>query len=392
MSVDILQLAKEAAAKKQTNPNVINATIGMYYDEEGRIGGMPSVFKGLKALNEDQVLPYPAADGGEPFKSNVISWVLGQYEDKLRKDLYISACATPGGSGAITQTFDLYGKPGNKVFISDVRWQYDRFASRAHLSIFDHNTFVDGHFDIDSFQSRLAALCEIQKQVIVIINDPCHNPTGYILSMCEWKKILSILNQFKDNDIVFLYDIAYLEFTNEEDSRLKLSYLNVLEDHVITIVSFSGSKTYGVYGVRLGAAIAISKNEQKILDYQKNAVAHARGSWSSTPTPAIELLNYFSLEEHQNDFLKDLEHIKTSVKARSDLFKSQAEENHLLTHPFESGFYTIVLAEDPDLAFKKLLDQDIYTIPMAGGIRLSLCSLPLKEIDGLAGRIKEILK
>ncbi len=392
MIVDILQLAKEAAAKKELNPNVINATIGMYFDEEGRIGGMPSVFKGLKSLDEDHVLPYPAADGGEQFKSNVISWVLGTYEEKLRKSLYMSACATPGGSGAITATFDIYGKPYEKVFISNIRWQYDRFANRAHLSIFDHNTFVDGHFDIVSFKEELAKLCAVQKQVIVIINDPCHNPTGYTLSLCEWKQILSILNMFKDNQIVFLYDLAYLEFTHEEDSRLKISYLDVLEENVLTIISFSGSKTYGIYGVRLGAAIAISKDEKKVLNFQKAAIEHARGSWSATPTSAIELLNYFSIKDNQKDFLMDLEVMKKRVKARSDLFKKQAADINLLTHPFKSGFYTIVLADDPDETFKKLLKEEIYTIPMSGGVRLSLCSLPLKEIDGLAVRIKEIIK
>ena len=84
----------------------------------------------------------------------------------------------------------------------------------------------------------------MQKRVIVIINDPCHNPTGYTLSLDEFKTIIDILNKYKDNDIVFLYDVAYLEYTSEKDNRIKMLELLRLEAHVITILAFSGSKIW----------------------------------------------------------------------------------------------------------------------------------------------------
>lgn len=391
MSIDILKVAKEAQAKKADNPDVINATVGMYYDENGMIGGMPSVFDGLKSLDEYHMLPYPSVDGSEPFKSNVISWVLGQYEDKLRKNLYISACATPGGSGAIAGTFAVYGKPGASVFVSNIRWQYDRYADRAKLNIFEHQLFKNEAFDLESFEQRLHILTSQQKQVIVIINDPCQNPTGYTLSIDEWKSILSILNKYHQNDIVLLYDLAYLEFSDEADTRLKISYLDSLENHVLTMITFSGSKTFGAYGLRLGAAIALSKDEEKIMHFKKAFINEARGSWSATPTPAIELLNHFSIKSHQEAFLRDLNHMKSVVQKRSYLFKEQAASVGLKTLPFKSGFYIIVKADDELDAFKKLSAHDIYAIPMAHGIRIALCSLPLKEIDGLANRIQKIL-
>jgi aspartate/tyrosine/aromatic aminotransferase len=391
MSIDILHLAKEAQKKKEKNPKVINATVGMYYDEDGFIGGMPSVFKGLRNLDEEHMLPYPAVDGGEPFKSNVISWVLGSYEAKLRKNLYMAACATPGGGGAIAGTLAVYANPQDYIFVSNIRWQYDRYADRAHLRLFEHNTFIDGHFDLESFEQKLYELSQTQKQIIVIVNDPCHNPTGYTLSIDEWKELLIILNKFVKNDIVFLYDLAYLEYTSEEDSRLKISYLDVLNAHVLTMITFSGSKTFGVYGVRLGAAIALSKDETKIIHFKKAFSNEARGSWSTTPTPAIELLNHFSQKQYQPEFFKDLNQMKQVIQKRCSIFSEQAKEIGLKTHPFKSGFYTIVLADDEEKAFKQLLAHDIYTIPMSGGIRIALCSLPIKEVDGLAQRIQKIL-
>ncbi len=389
--IDILQLAKDAEAKKQRDPNVINATIGMFYDEDRKVGGMPIVLNHIHDMTDTELLPYPTVDGGQLFKDNIISWVFKEFEALLRDNFYISACATPGGSGAIASTFAVYANPGDKVLVSDVRWQYDRFGDRAKLEMFEHNTFKNGHFDVEAFKEKLGELCAMQKRVIVIINDPCHNPTGYTLSNVEWDEIIASLNAFPNNDIVFLYDLAYLEFTSEKNSRLKLSKLTTLLDHVLVVVAFSGSKTFGVYGLRLGAAIGLSKVKTTIDDFHLKFVNEARGSWSATPTISISLFNAFAKKAERTKFVKALEATKSVVAKRSAIFKKEAADTGLETQPFSSGFYTIVKTDDPMGSFQKLIDKGIYTIPMRTGIRIALCSITIPEVTGLAVRIKQIL-
>ena len=391
MSVDILKISKDALEAAKIYNDVINASIGMFYDEDKTIGGMPIVTKAIRQFADDLILPYPAVDGGADFKKNVISWVLGKHETEIREKMFMSACATPGGSGAIASTFALYSNPNDYIFVSDVRWQYERFADRAKLRIFEHKLFANNAFDLDSFRNRLDELCQLQKQIIVIINDPCHNPTGYTVSLEEWQVIINTLNEKKNNDIVFLYDVAYLDFSHEEDTRQKMRYLPQLDKHVLTIISFSGSKTFGVYGMRLGAAIAISTNEDLVKKAIPKFINEARGSWSATPTPSIELLNHFSMKEHKEAFRQGLSHITTLVQKRSALFLEQAKAAGLAMYPFKSGFYTVILTKNPDQDYLKLAEHRVFAVPMNGGIRLALCSLSLKEIDGLAIKIKQIL-
>ncbi|MBN2267828.1 MAG: aminotransferase class I/II-fold pyridoxal phosphate-dependent enzyme [Acholeplasmataceae bacterium] len=391
MAVDILKISKDARDAKKIYDDVIDASIGMFFDEDKSIGGMPSVSKAIRSLVDDQVLPYPSVDGGPNFKKELISWVLGKYENDIKKSMFVDACATPGGSGAIASTFSIMAKPKEYIFVSDVRWQYERFADRAKLNIFEHKLFDGDAFNIQSFKERLDALCAIQHRVIIIINDPCHNPTGYTLSLNEFNQIIDIMNQKKDNEIVFLYDVAYLEFTHEEDNRLKMSYLPKLESNVTTIITFSGSKTFGVYGLRMGAAIILSKDKDNVADVHKKFVNEARGSWSATPTISIELFNHFAIPENKKVFLKDLERLNGIVQARSKSFNEQAKEIGLITYPFRSGFYTVILTKDPDQDYLKLQDHHIYAVPMNGGIRLALCSLSLNEIQGLPQKIKSIL-
>lgn len=391
MAVDILKISKDAREAKKLYNDVIDASIGMFFDEDKSIGGMPSVSKAIRTLTDDQVLPYPSVDGGPTFKKNLISWVLGKYEEDIKKTMYVDACATPGGSGAIASTFSVMAKPKEYIFVSDVRWQYERFADRAKLNLFEHKLFDGDAFNIQSFKERFNALCAIQHRVIVIVNDPCHNPTGYTLSLDEFNQIIDILNEKKDNDVVFLYDVAYLEFTHEEDNRLKMSYLPKLKDHVLTVISFSGSKTFGVYGLRMGAAILLSKSQEMVIDAHKKYVNEARGSWSATPTISIELFNHFAKPENKKVFLKDLERLNSIVQARSTSFNEQAKEIGLITYPFRSGFYTVILTKNPDQDYLKLQEHHIYAVPMNGGIRLALCSLSKSEIIGLPQKIKTIL-
>lgn len=391
MAVDILKISKDAREAKKLYNDVIDASIGMFFDEDKSIGGMPSVSKAIRTLTDDQVLPYPSVDGGPTFKKNLISWVLGKYEEDIKKTMYVDACATPGGSGAIASTFSVMAKPKEYIFVSDVRWQYERFADRAKLNLFEHKLFDGDAFNIQSFKERFNALCAIQHRVIVIVNDPCHNPTGYTLSLDEFNQIIDILNEKKDNDVVFLYDVAYLEFTHEEDNRLKMSYLPKLKDHVLTVISFSGSKTFGVYGLRMGAAILLSKNQEMVIDAHKKYVNEARGSWSATPTISIELFNHFAKPENKKVFLKDLERLNGIVQARSTSFNEQAKEIGLITYPFRSGFYTVILTKNPDQDYLILQEHHIYAVPMNGGIRLALCSLSKSEIIGLPQKIKTIL-
>ncbi len=391
MAVDILKISKDAQAASKIYDDVIDASVGMFYDEEKNIGGMPTVLKVIKALSDEQMLPYPAVDGGAAFKKNIQSWVFGAYEKDITKEMYVNVCATPGGSGAIAATFSVLTEPNDYIFVSDIRWQYERFADRANLRIFEHELFDGDGFNMTSFKKRLDELCKVQKRVVVIVNDPCHNPTGFTLSEEEFKDILETLNQKHDNDIVFLYDLAYLEYSHETNNRKKISMLPMLEPHVLTIIGFSGSKTFGVYGMRMGAAIIIGKNEKLVAETHKKYVNEARGSWSATPTPAIELFNQFAEPEYRALFLKDLDKINTFVQKRSQLFVEQAKAIGLKTHPFRSGFYIVVLTKNPDQDYLKLAEHRIFAVPMSGGVRFALCSLNLKEIDGLPQKIKHIL-
>ncbi|MCX5774870.1 MAG: aminotransferase class I/II-fold pyridoxal phosphate-dependent enzyme [Firmicutes bacterium] len=384
---DILQIGKDAQESKRHFPDTIDASIGMFYDENHVVGGFPSVYRVLKSLAPELMLPYNSVDGGTEFKQNVSSWLLGRYEKLIWDTMHPFVCSTPGGSGVVSAVFASYGREKEAILVPNIRWQYGRFAKPRALTLETYTMFEGSAFNLKDFEFKLTKLAAHQKRIIVVINDPCHNPSGYTLQLSEWLAIIDLLNRFSDHEIVLLYDVAYIDYSLEKDARLKISYLPTLGKHVVTVMAFSGSKTFGAYGLRLGAAISLSVDEKKAMECQQKLYGYACGTWSSSATPSIELM---MRKENKPEFLADLAKAKDTISQRGVIFKKQAADIQLKTAPYVNGFYSFVLCDKSEEVYAKLAEHHIFVVPMEGGIRVALCSLSLKEVDGLAAKIKTI--
>jgi len=387
---DILQIGKDAQESKKLFPDTIDASIGMFYDEQHLVGGFPSVYRVLKSLAPELMLPYNSVDGGGEFKKNVSEWILGPYEKLIWDTMHPFICSTPGGSGVVSATFASYGHENEAILVPNIRWQYGRFAKPRALTLETYSMFDGMAFNLKDFEAKITALAAKQKRIIVVINDPCHNPSGYTLKLSEWVAIIELLNRFSNREIVLLYDVAYIDYSLEKDARLKISYLPKLASHVVTILAFSGSKTFGAYGLRLGAAIGLSVDDKRAQECQQKLYGYACGTWSSSATPSIELMNAMMRKENKPEFLADLARAKDTISKRGVIFKKQAAAINLKTAPYVNGFYSFVLCDKPEEVYAKLAAHHIFVVPMEGGIRVALCSLSLKEVDGLAEKIKLI--
>ncbi|MFA5235594.1 MAG: aminotransferase class I/II-fold pyridoxal phosphate-dependent enzyme [Bacilli bacterium] len=391
MVIDILQISREAREAKRHFHDVVDGSVGMFIDEEGFVGGLPIVYENLVKMAPEQLIPYPAVDGGQPFKDNVFGWVFQGYEHLIKEHFHTYVVATPGGSGAIAAVLHNHSNPGDEVLVSDIRWQYDRFAEPARLKLHHHPLFKGDKFDLEGFTRELKALCQIQHRVIVIINDPCQNPSGYTLTHEEWLGILEALNRQTANEIIFLYDIAYIDYSCEVDQRAKAAELVKLAPHVNVFLAFSGSKTFGTYGIRVGALIGLGRDADWIAKSRNLVFNFARGTWSCTPTPAIELVNRMLSPEMKPAFLEGLKRARATIIKRGQLFLEQAKAVGLPLVPYRNGFYVIVTCPNSYEVYQKLTEHRIYAVPVDQGIRMALCSMSLKDIDGLPARLKKII-
>ncbi len=266
-------------------------------------------------------------------------------------------------------------------------------AQMNNLEVARYSLFKDGGFDLDSLKETCRNVMEKQDKLVLIINDPCHNPTGYSLSDEEWKEVISFLNECsKTHPVVLINDIAYIDFAyTGKAARNYMENFNSISENMVICIAFSISKSMTSYGLRCGAVIILARNEEAVREVKIVLEKSARAIWSNINNGAMEMFSEI-MENRADEYEKEKSEYVDLLKKRTDLFVKEAKEAGLSHYPYKEGFF-VTLDMDNDKAAKlhqALMDENIFTVKVNKGIRVALCSLPLEKVKGLAGRIKEV--
>jgi aspartate aminotransferase/aromatic-amino-acid transaminase len=386
-------VAEAMNAAKIHGDKVVNATLGSLSDEEGNLVTMKSVWDEYKDIDVKELASYSASFRGESdFIEAVEKWVF----QGVKKDFSTGIVATPGGSGAVSTTLRNYLGRGETLLLPEIGWgPYWLMAKEFGFEIEEYSLFHGEAFDMQSFKEKCEAIMEKQGRVLAVINDPCHNPTGYSLTSEEWKNLVDFMNELsKKGPVVLLDDIAYMDFSNNRETITKsMEELKGRNENFLVIFAFSISKTLTAYGLRVGAQVAVSSSQQVIDDFIRANEISARAVWSNIPKGGMKLFARLILDENKREALtRERNFYIDLLKDRSDIFMKEAEEVGLPVYPYKEGFFVTIKVEDSERQKeiqKKLKEKLIYTILVNKGIRVAVCSLPKRKIKGLAGRIKE---
>ena len=391
----VFAVNRKATKAKQIygNDAVIDATIGSLYDEEGNLVALKTVFDNYNAIDNKIKAKY-AADfsGNEAFKRSVNAWIKG--DNNL--DLSSSVVATPGGTGAINLTIDLCLEKGQTLIIPSIAWgSYAIMANNAGAKVKRYEMFDGDSFNLSSFKEVCSEVMNEQKKVVVIINDPCHNPTGYSMTQNEWKEVVEYLNELsKMGSVVLLNDIAYMDYSyNLEEVRNYLNEFNHLLENVLVIVAFSCSKLMTSYGLRCGAALIMGKDEKAVNIVEGCFEKSARALWSNVNNSAMENFDAI-VSNHLDEFMNEKQMYIDLLHKRSEIIVKEANDCGLPIYPYKEGFFVTVKVDNEirDKYHEALMDNLIFTVKVNNGIRIAACSLPIEKCKGIAKRMNEILK
>ncbi|MBQ7889372.1 MAG: aminotransferase class I/II-fold pyridoxal phosphate-dependent enzyme [Erysipelotrichaceae bacterium] len=390
----VFSIVKLAQQDKMENgpEHVVDATIGSLYDESGTLVAYKSFFDHYNAMDNKSKAKYAASfTGNESFRHQVINWVFQNHAPSLTKKVI----ATPGGSGAISTTFNMILDQNETVILPEIAWgSYKLMAQQNCLNTISYSMFEEDHFNLSSFKQVCTEVLNQQHKLLVVINDPCHNPTGYSLSHEEWNEIIAFLNECsKQGPVVILNDIAYIDYGyNQNEIRSYYDCFEKLNDNVFLVVAFSISKTCTSYGLRCGAAVLCAKDPQQVREVEIVFEKAARATWSNIPNAAMDNFSWVTTENLEN-FLNEKQSYIDLLKQRSSIFLKEAKEANLPIYPYKEGFFVTVKI-DNDLKQKyheALMKEHIYTVQVNKGIRVAVCSLPVEKCYGLAQRMKKIL-
>lgn len=311
--------------------------------------------------------------------------------------MHSSIMATCGGSGALSNAFSNYLNPNDQVLIPDYMWgnykqiAYENFASYTTYKMFDGN-----HFNLNSVKEKIYELKKKQGRVVLVINDPCHNPTGYTMSYDEWCSLVDIINEStRDNmPFILIYDMAYIDYDMRGFAATRKNFLlfKKFNESVLTILAFSGSKTLALYGMRIGAEVALSKSKEVIEEFNRANKFSSRAKWSSASNIGMNIISKVILnEDNRTDFEKELKASSEMLTARAKAFLDACNDNGVKTLPFSCGFFITIPCEKPQAVYEKLVEKKIHIIPLNNSIRVTISAINLETCKRLPIYIKEVL-
>ncbi|MBA3625716.1 MAG: aspartate/tyrosine/aromatic aminotransferase, partial [Methylibium sp.] len=193
-----------------------------------------------------------------------------------------------GGTGGLKVGADFLKKlrPEAKVLISDPSWENHRaLFNNAGFAVDTYPYYDAARRGID-FEGMLSGLNAAPAGTIVVLHACCHNPTGYDLGPSQWQQVIDAV---KARDLVPFLDLAYQGFGEgiAEDGAVIQQFLASRLDF---FVSTSCSKSFSLYGERVGAlsVVCASKDEAgRVLSQLKTLI---RTNYSNPPTHGASIV------------------------------------------------------------------------------------------------------
>lgn len=372
---------------------VINATIGTLLNDDGELMVLSSVDDTFSSLSPEEYASYAPIGGIPAYKTAAIKAALGRYQPRG----YVEAVATPGGTGAIRNTIANYSAPGDKVLTGDWHWSpYGTIASEIGRSIDTFTLFTEERkFNIEDFRAKVEALLSVQDHLVIILNTPAHNPTGYALTDEDWKQVTACLAAIgQDKKAALLIDAAYIDFAGDEEKyRSFLPIVEELPANVLPIIAYSMSKTFTIYGMRTGAAICMAKTKEIAEEFKRVCEFSARGSWSNCARAGQSIIaKIFADEKLLARVTEERKEIRDMLLARGRAFEEEAAKAGLEIVPFDAGFFVSIPCDNPDEVSARLEQEGIFLVPLARGLRVSVASISEEKCRILPEKILAAMK
>ena len=282
----ILGLNEAFNADPRTNK--VNLGVGVYCNEEGRIPLLRAVVEAETIRVAQHVSRgYLPIDGIAAYDQAVQTLLFGKDSALIASGRVITTQAV-GGTGALKIGADFLKQllPDAVVAISDPSWENHRaLFETAGFPVQNYRYYDAATHDVNR-SGLLEDLNALPDRSIVVLHACCHNPTGVDLSPEDWKNVLAVVKA--KNHVPFL-DMAYQGFgegIDEDAAAVRL----FAESGLTFFASSSFSKSFSLYGERVGALSIVSESKEesaRVLSQVKRVI---RTNYSNPPTHGASIV------------------------------------------------------------------------------------------------------
>ncbi|MBM1633202.1 aspartate/tyrosine/aromatic aminotransferase [Sulfitobacter mediterraneus] len=361
----------------------VDLGVGVYKDATGLTPVMRAVKAAEQKIWETQdTKVYTGLIGDPAYSDAMIELVLNGAVARNT----IAAAATPGGTGAVRQAFEMIRMANAKarVFVSNPTWP-------NHLSILSYlgieavpYRYFDGETRGVDFDGMLADLKTAKKGDVVLLHGCCHNPTGANLNAAEWDAVIEVLLETGATPMI---DIAYQGFGDglAEDAAATRKLVAAVPE---CLIAASCSKNFGIYRERTGLLMAIAADPAAHTLNQSTLAYLNRQNYSFPPDHGARIVTTILTDDAlRSDWMAELEEVRLGML---DLRQQLAAELQRLSGSDRFGFLAqhrgmfSLLGTSPEKVELLRKEHGIY---MVGDSRMNIAGLNADTVPVLAKAI-----
>jgi aspartate/tyrosine/aromatic aminotransferase len=242
-----------------------------------------------------------------------------------------------------------------------------------------------GAFDVAALDAEMERLVASQGRVLLILNDPCHNPTGYSMSKADWAATVEVVGRHAAAaPVTVLLDAAYSAFGPERGISGPIRALAPVLDKALVLVAWTASKTFTHYGLRVGALVAFACEPSQRDDLAAALTYACRGTWSNCNRGGMAAVTRLLVDPAvRESAASEREGLVRLLGERVAAFNAAARKSGLRFPRYDGGFFTTVFAEDAASAARRMREEGVFVVPIEGALRLGLCSVKAADVPRL---------
>jgi len=273
--------------QKDPRPHKINLSIGIYFDDAGRIPVLDSVRRAEREVCErDAPKPYLPIEGAANFRSEVQKLLFGAGHEAIAS-ARVATIQSVGSSGGLKVGADFIARwlPTSGVWVSDPSWENHRsMFEGAGIAVHSY-PYYDAATGGLAFDAMCAALRGLPRKSVVLLHACCHNPTGVDLTRAQWNALIPLL---AEHELVPYLDLAYQGFGDgiEQDAYAVRALAEARGKDgrpMRFFVANSFSKSMSVYGERCGALSVVCADAAEAVNVLGQLKFTVRRNYSSPP-------------------------------------------------------------------------------------------------------------
>ncbi len=387
--------------RQRYEDDAIVSAVGEVVDDQGVRAFLPTfVEEAARVYREhpDQAIAYADIGGRAGYLEASTRYILpGEFAAG-----HVARVAVAGLASAIYTSLQVLARRAD-IFVPEPRWPHypgmvEDLEGRCHGF-----PLLDAHqtFNVEALAAELRQVSP-QGTAAIVLNTPCHNPSGYSLTREDFRRVKELVWDHADagKTLRLVIDTAYVDYYWQQPHAIQqdiIMPLMPLHERVTLAIGWTISKTFLAYGQRLGTLLVIASTPAQAEELQRHIYLAVMATYSQCSTvPQLVIERLHADPQKLRQIQAEREPVRAMLARRNAAFESALSQTGLTSLPGDGGFFrTIELpAGAPALdVVRRLVEKRVaMVVQSAQRLRIAICSVPEAKMLAMCERISEVVQ